>query len=197
MIEAFCRSYILSETNTITKKSLVAWENICTPKLAGGLNLINLPLWNKAAIFKTCRDLAHKQDKLWIRRINAYYIKQQQLQHMPIPQQASWMVRHIIRSRATLLQKQSINDNNKSIIRQIYLQLLGDLPRVSWKCLIFQNTARPKAVFTMWLLLHGRLPTKDRLASWCITATSQCIICEGQDKSREHLFVTCPYTREL
>ncbi|XP_075077303.1 uncharacterized protein LOC142164039 [Nicotiana tabacum] len=118
MIEELCRSYIWSGTNTITKKSLVAWEKICTPKSTGGLNLINIPLCNKAAIAKTCWVLAHKQDKLWIRWINAYYIKHQQVQQMPIPQQASWM-----------------------------------------------NTARPKAVFTMWLLLHGRLTTKDRLAS--------------------------------
>nr|XP_009597535.1 uncharacterized protein LOC104093492 [Nicotiana tomentosiformis] len=129
MIEELCRSYIWSGTNTITKKTLMAWEKICTPKSAGGLNLINLPLWNKAAIAKTCWDLAHKQDKFWIRWINAYYIKKQQLQHMPIPQQASWMERRIIGSRGTMLQAQNSSDHNTSSIRQIYLQLLGELPR--------------------------------------------------------------------
>nr|XP_009608206.1 uncharacterized protein LOC104102245 [Nicotiana tomentosiformis] len=44
MIETLCRSYIWSGTNTITRKALVAWEKICTPNSAGGLNLINLPL---------------------------------------------------------------------------------------------------------------------------------------------------------
>ncbi|XP_075103818.1 uncharacterized protein LOC107791096 [Nicotiana tabacum] len=117
MIEALCRSYIWSGTNTITRKALVAWEKICTPKSAGGHNLINLLLWNKAAIAKICWDLAHKQEKLWIRWINAYYIKQQQLQHMPIPYQASWMVRRIIGSRVTMLQAQNLSDHNKSIIR--------------------------------------------------------------------------------
>ncbi|XP_070031557.1 uncharacterized protein [Nicotiana tomentosiformis] len=53
MIEALCRRYIWLGTNTITKKALVTWEKICTPKSAGGLNLINLPLWNKAGIAKT------------------------------------------------------------------------------------------------------------------------------------------------
>lgn len=77
MIEALCKSYIWSGSNTITKKAFVAWEKMCTPKSVGGLNLINLSLWNKAAIAKRCRDLAHKEDKLSIRWINAYYIKQQ------------------------------------------------------------------------------------------------------------------------
>ncbi|XP_019241129.1 PREDICTED: uncharacterized protein LOC109221121 [Nicotiana attenuata] len=85
MIEALCRSYVWSGSNTITKKAFVSWEKMCTPKSVDGLNLINLSLWNKAAIAKIYWGLAHKEDKLWIRWINAYYIKQQQLQHMPIP----------------------------------------------------------------------------------------------------------------
>lgn len=61
---------------------------------------------------------------------------------MPIPQQASWMVRRINGSRVTMLQAQNLYDHNESIIRQIYLQLLGDLPRVSWKCPVFHNSVR-------------------------------------------------------
>ncbi|XP_070001865.1 uncharacterized protein [Nicotiana sylvestris] len=121
MIEALCRSYIWSGSNTITKKAFVAWEKMCLPKSAGGLNLINLSFWNKATIAKTCWDLAHKEDNIWIKWINAYYIKQQQLQHMLVPQQASWMVRRIIGSRNILLQAQNSNDHNTSSIRQIYL----------------------------------------------------------------------------
>nr|XP_016468578.1 PREDICTED: uncharacterized protein LOC107791096 [Nicotiana tabacum] len=111
MIEALCRSYIWSGTNTITRKALVAWEKICTPKSAGGHNLINLLLWNKAAIAKICWDLAHKQEKLWIRWINAYYIKQQQLQHMPIPYQASWMGTVISAIDSALRRKDSATDS--------------------------------------------------------------------------------------
>ncbi|XP_019233637.1 PREDICTED: uncharacterized protein LOC109214192 [Nicotiana attenuata] len=101
---------------------------MCTPKSTGGMNIINLMLWNKAAIAKVCWDLAHKEDKLWIRWINAYYIKHQQIQTMPIPKQANWMVRRIIASRDVLQQIQCTGDD-KETIRHTYLQLLGDLPR--------------------------------------------------------------------
>lgn len=57
-IPAFCRSYIWSGANNITKKALVSWEKMCTPKVAGGLNMVNLKLWNKAAILKLCWDLS-------------------------------------------------------------------------------------------------------------------------------------------
>lgn len=95
-VEAYCRSYIWSGINVITKKALVSWERVCTPKSIGGLNLINLNLWNRAAIAKNHWDLAHKLDKLWIRWIHSYYIKYQHINTMPIPQQASWLVRKII-----------------------------------------------------------------------------------------------------
>lgn len=74
-IDAYRRSYIWSSTNTNTKRTLVAWENMCLPLSAGGLNLINMSIWNKVAIAKTCQDLAHKIDKLQIRWIHSCYIK--------------------------------------------------------------------------------------------------------------------------
>lgn len=159
MIDAMCRSYIWSGTNTITRKSYVAWDRMCTPKSTRGMNIINLLIWNKAAIAKVCWDLAHKEDKLWIRWINAYYIKHQQIQTMPIPKQACWIVRRIIVARDVLQQTQC-SRGDKETIKHIYLQLLGNLPRMSWKSLVFRNSTRPKAIFSLWLMLHGRLPTE-------------------------------------
>ncbi|XP_019254861.1 PREDICTED: uncharacterized protein LOC109233438 [Nicotiana attenuata] len=70
-IDAYFRSYVWSGENIITKKSLVAWDRMCAPRATGGLNLINLALWNKAAITKTCWELANKKDKLWIKWIHS------------------------------------------------------------------------------------------------------------------------------
>ncbi|XP_060217115.1 uncharacterized protein LOC132644545 [Lycium barbarum] len=64
LIEAHCRSYIWSGTNLITKRALVSWDKLCSTKYVGGLNLINLKLWNRAALTKSFWDLAHKQDKM-------------------------------------------------------------------------------------------------------------------------------------
>lgn len=35
--------------------------------------------------------------------------------------------------------------------------------QVGWRGLMFQNAARPKAIFNMWLQCQGRLLTGDRL----------------------------------
>nr|XP_009757025.1 PREDICTED: uncharacterized protein LOC104209942 [Nicotiana sylvestris] len=63
-IDAYCRSYVWSGCNTISKKALVSWEIVCAPKSVGGLGLANLQKWNKAAIAKNFWDLAQKKDKL-------------------------------------------------------------------------------------------------------------------------------------
>nr|XP_009602091.1 uncharacterized protein LOC104097252 [Nicotiana tomentosiformis] len=63
-IEAYCRSYLWSGTNTIIRKALIAWEKVCTPKSMGGLGLLNIRLWNKAAIAKASWDIEHKTDRL-------------------------------------------------------------------------------------------------------------------------------------
>nr|XP_016512294.1 PREDICTED: uncharacterized protein LOC107829334 [Nicotiana tabacum] len=93
IVETHCRSSLWSGSDTITKKALITWEKICLPKSTRGLNLHNLQVWNNAAIAKTHWDLTHKQDKLWIKWIHAYYIKDQSLGTMTIPQTSSWMDR--------------------------------------------------------------------------------------------------------
>ncbi|XP_070057679.1 uncharacterized protein [Nicotiana tomentosiformis] len=150
-IEGYCRSFIWSGTNVITIKSLVAWSKMCMPKSAEGLNLTNLKLWNKAAMITICWDLKTKKDTLWIKWIHEYYIKSQTLESMTIPQQASWMVKKILKARDNLRYVQLEYLKNKSMIRSIYLNMVGELPKVTWKNIMCGNEARPKAVFITWL----------------------------------------------
>lgn len=63
-IEAYCRSFIWSGTNVITKRALISWEKVCKSKSAGGLNILNLKQWNRAAIIKLQWDLTTKADRL-------------------------------------------------------------------------------------------------------------------------------------
>lgn len=89
---------------------------MCTSKSSGGLGLINLQLWNMEALAKICWDVASKQDRLWIRWIYAFYIKDKKLENMAIPQQASGRVRQILSARTTLQQVQSKQHVKKSMV---------------------------------------------------------------------------------
>lgn len=84
-----------------------------------------------------------------------------------------------------------------SLIRQLYLQLLGQLPKVPWKGLMYHNQAIPKAIFTTWMYLHGRLLTTDRLIPWGIIMDTTCCLCSLATKTIHHLFTDCRYTRQI
>ncbi|KAG5609243.1 hypothetical protein H5410_020524 [Solanum commersonii] len=79
---------------------------------------------------------------------------------MAIPKQASEMVKQIIGTRRILQDSRVAGRPDRSMIRHIYFQLLNTVEPVRW---MFQNDARQKAKFTMWLHFHGRMLTADRL----------------------------------
>lgn len=73
------------------------------------------------------------------------------------------MVRKIIGIRDQLVLVHDSQPKLGRLIRQFYIKLIGDYPRISWKHLKFSSDARLKAKFTMWLNIHGRLLIEDRL----------------------------------
>ncbi|XP_021765919.1 uncharacterized protein LOC110730423 [Chenopodium quinoa] len=64
-IEARFRCFLWTGSSTTARKSLVAWNYVCLPKVCGGWNFPFLPEWNKAPVTKLLWDIAHKADNLW------------------------------------------------------------------------------------------------------------------------------------
>ncbi|XP_019255001.1 PREDICTED: uncharacterized protein LOC109233569 [Nicotiana attenuata] len=154
---------------------------MCAPKATAGLNMVNLALWNKAAITKYTWELANKKDKLWIKWIHSYYIKDQVFYTMGVPQQSSWMLKKIFEARANLAGITADRGDAKG----------------SMEGAMYQNQARPKAIFILLLLMHGRLQTADRLKKWKIQVDEICCFCKLALETKEHLFAECVYGRDL
>ncbi|XP_060200427.1 uncharacterized protein LOC132628680 [Lycium barbarum] len=70
---------------SVSKKALVAWETVYLPYVVGGLNVINFCLWNKTAILN-------------------YYIKGEAIDTVPIPKNASWVLRKILAAMEFFIQ---------------------------------------------------------------------------------------------
>ncbi|XP_048503092.1 uncharacterized protein LOC125498839 [Beta vulgaris subsp. vulgaris] len=87
-IQSICRNYLWSGKSE-GRKAPVAWDNLCLKKSCGVWNLKDLVTWNKAAVAKHLWAITQKQDRLWIKWIHAYYIKQNILLTMPIPTRLS------------------------------------------------------------------------------------------------------------
>ncbi|XP_049393519.1 uncharacterized protein LOC125857904 [Solanum stenotomum] len=65
-IEQICRTFLWTRSVTVSKKALVSWETVCKPHAVGGLNIMDLCLWNRAAILKQLWNIARSKECLWI-----------------------------------------------------------------------------------------------------------------------------------
>ncbi|XP_070022732.1 uncharacterized protein [Nicotiana sylvestris] len=74
-----------------TKKALIAWERLCSPKVVGGLNFIDVTLWNESAICKLLWNICTRKEKLWVHWVHTYYVKGQAMWNIE-PKNASWTI---------------------------------------------------------------------------------------------------------
>nr|XP_010321228.1 uncharacterized protein LOC104647500 [Solanum lycopersicum] len=191
VIEGLCRRGV----DFVTKKALIAWEKVCCPKCEGGMGLINMKVWNRAAVAKLCWDLANKEDKLWIKWIHAYIIKGQR--EWKRTKHASWMKQKVMNAKKIVEQVQQVHGNSKGMIRQLYCHMKGDQQRPALTCIMFNNVARPKAYFTMWIMMNQRLATVDKLAQWGVVVEKICVLCKNADETVKHLFMQCNFARRM
>ncbi|KAH0725555.1 hypothetical protein KY284_001420 [Solanum tuberosum] len=63
---SYAGRFLWNGETQVKGKALVAWDILCWPKVAGGLNVIDIYMWNKEAILKHLWDLNKKKDKVWI-----------------------------------------------------------------------------------------------------------------------------------
>ncbi|XP_048493646.1 uncharacterized protein LOC125494120 [Beta vulgaris subsp. vulgaris] len=139
-----------------------------------------------------------KQDRLWIKWIHAYYIKQNNLFTMSIPARLSWALKKIWASRDILIAHQTQQASGEHFsIKKMYQAMRSDQPIVQWKRITCDNKASPKALFITWLLLQGRLSTKSRLCEWGLLEDSTCVLCSNASETSSHLFFECPVSKQL
>lgn len=111
-------------------------------------------------------NIQSKIDKLWVKWINTYYIKGQDVLTLQVTQQCSWILNSILKNRERIVRTKHwevVLDNQKYQTNILYRGLRGEKEQVTWKNIILNNYVRPKATFILWLALKGRLNTKDRL----------------------------------
>lgn len=109
-----------------------------------------------------------------------------------VSKQASWMEQQILSVVGNIPHHIQLHrgKDNCSLIKQLYLQQLGSLPKVEWKDIMVKNLARPKAIFSMWLIIHERMMTTDRLLKWNINMDPLCAFCKLPE-THAHLLCKC------
>ncbi|KAK4726912.1 hypothetical protein R3W88_031829 [Solanum pinnatisectum] len=125
-----------------------------------------------------------------------------------IPSNATWIIRKIMEAMryvSTITSTHgSLGDrleemvhNGKFSIKCMYTTLRPQYPKVRWKSLLSHLEIHPQHKFCLWLALHQRLPTVDKLQSFGLDVPKACILCAAPVETLTHLLFDCPITNSL
>ena len=86
-VEKVCRDFIWGDTEEKRKVHLVAWRDLCKPRMAGGLGMRNLKLCNQAFLMKIAWGMVHNPEALWVQVLKTKYdcgpLKLPEVKHKP------------------------------------------------------------------------------------------------------------------
>ncbi|XP_021849078.1 uncharacterized protein [Spinacia oleracea] len=173
---------------------------MCLPRCAGGWNIKNMEVWNKAAVCKLLWAITNKKDKLWVRWVDSYYMRGRDVAGFKCPSTMSWSLKkifgcwHLIESVGGW---QAVVKNGAFSIKLMYQKLNGVHNKVSWRRIVCNNKATPKSLFVLWMALWNRMPTLDRLLQWKIVNVNSCLMCGSAEETVDHLFFKCSISSQV
>lgn len=92
------------------------------------------------------------------------YLKDQDVMTAQVTNNCSWTLRRILDLRDQVQPIQPLWDcmltQGRFKMSAVYHELVGKDNQVDWKALMCRNAARPRVVFTTWLICHERLAKK-------------------------------------
>lgn len=67
----------------------------------------------------------------------------------------------------------------------------------NWSKGVWFSHSTPKYSFFLWIALHGRLQTLDRMQQWIPGINTTCVLCNDTQESCSHLFFGCRYSEQI
>lgn len=95
-IEALYRNYLWGGVADYRHMPLVSWESISLPRNEGGLGLLQLEAWNKAAFGKLLWKIIANKDCLWVRWAKAVYLKGKSIWSVQAKDSHPWSWRKLL-----------------------------------------------------------------------------------------------------
>ncbi|XP_016450093.1 uncharacterized protein LOC107774942 [Nicotiana tabacum] len=178
-----CRRFLWTGGVEVTKKALLVWDRLCWPRAAGGLNLLDIGIWNKAAICKLLWNLCKK--KVWGDE----------------PKQPSWVIQKIFKSKKYFEEagysEEEVFRMEKFPTKAMYLKLQGEFSKVPWRRMMCNNIGLPKWIFILFPAAYRRLQTRDRLRRWGCVEDDTCPLCHTEEETIDHLFFKCLFSTQI
>ncbi|GAB2301430.1 hypothetical protein Dimus_039250 [Dionaea muscipula] len=199
-VERLCRAFFWSGSSFNRKTALVAWKDICHPKLCGGLGIKDLVDWNYATLCQILWDIESKKDRLWIKWVGEFYLKGVSVWEAPNGV-GSWVWRSFLKVRNRILELPALSCGAPAFRcyckRSMYSLLHGEIDRDQWWKLIWGTAMEPRASMLLWLVSRDRLRTRDRLRKIGLVVDEMCLLCGDDAESCRHLFFCCPFVSSV
>lgn len=87
--------------------------------------------------------------------------------------------------------------SSRFISSQIYNLVRNHKPQVSWHRTVLFKRGIPKHNTLTWMVNLNRCPNKDRLISRNIQVDPNCLFCNTESESRDHLFFNCTFSSAI
>ncbi|GKA90013.1 RNA-directed DNA polymerase, eukaryota, reverse transcriptase zinc-binding domain protein [Tanacetum coccineum] len=87
--------------------------------------------------------------------------------------------------------------SGKFSIRSVWENFKEVKTDVSWHKVVWYAQCNPRYAFILWLAMHKRLATQDRIMAWTKNSHLLCPLGKKENDSHEHLFFKCPFSEEV
>lgn len=82
-------------------------------------------------------------------------------------------------------------------VASCYEMLRVNCPRFTWNNIVWSSKSFPRRRFILWLVVRGRIKTKDFLLHRGVLVDMMCVLCANDDDTCEHLFFKCDYAKQM
>ncbi|XP_062118470.1 uncharacterized protein LOC133832102 [Humulus lupulus] len=104
-IDHLCRRFLWGTSGWNENRSklhLTAWDQVCLPKHLGGIGFREGAKWNMVLLAKYIWAVSTKQDILWVKWIDAIYLKGQSIWEYNLQTDVSWYWRKLIKLKSVI-----------------------------------------------------------------------------------------------
>ena len=204
-VNQMCAGFLWKGKAFTAKGARVNWKDVCHPRSEGGLGLKDMASWNKACIMQNIWAIICKAGSIWIAWVEAYMLKGRDFWQVSASNNSSWNWRKLLQLRTEVLQFVTWTNGraswgfpgNKYRAAVVWQVIRHKKEKVEWHKLIWGALVVPKHATIAWMAMLNRLPTKDRIKSWGLEVDGKCVLCGGEEETRDHLFHGCTFSRQL
>nr|KAJ0187106.1 hypothetical protein LSAT_V11C900454800 [Lactuca sativa] len=98
-IEKIMRNFLWNSGQNGKGVAKVSWNEICKPKVYGGLGLKNLRDWNIALLSSRIWNIISGQNSLWVKWVKFYLLKGRSFWEVGLKDKVSWSWRNLMKIR--------------------------------------------------------------------------------------------------